>query len=327
MQQYPSYHKPNTHKFLSKVEGVPVKYGNTTFVENSYEIWEDENNNKYVKMDMSKKCVLFDYDDLEKIINKKTRWYIGNNGQGYAVNNKIYMHHIVTDFKGSGKGTKNSIDHINREKLDNRKVNLRHAGIKEQIQNSKGIIPGTKRDRKYNAIEIPEELNKPEFFIPGSNSPFPSYVCYQQEKDGEKIIKKYIVIRDHLAQKHELFINNEPIRTVIKSHQSVNGDIVEKYKDIMEKTKILDEVYRIYQETGNKNIKMEESKHVYEILHEIEKEVSNRKAVIKYDSNGKIIAEYKSLTEAATAHDVTSITIKRKINGNVIHEGYYFKFA
>jgi hypothetical protein len=77
------------------------------------------------------------------------------------------------NFVGKGKGTANlSIDHINRDKLDNRMSNLRIVDCKTQHSNAKGIIPGTKRSRKQNAQTLPEGITE---------DMMPKYVVYYSE--------------------------------------------------------------------------------------------------------------------------------------------------
>ena len=62
---------------------------------------------------------------------------------------------------GNGQGTKNvSVDHIDRDPLNNRIENLRIATRTEQEQNSKGIAVGTKRARKHNAKPLPEGITQ-----------------------------------------------------------------------------------------------------------------------------------------------------------------------
>lgn len=80
---------------------------------------------------------------------------------GYILGNQLYIHQIVMDCYGNGKGTKNvSVDHIDRNPLNNTMENLRIATREEQEQNSKGIATGTKRARKHNAKPLPEGLTQ-----------------------------------------------------------------------------------------------------------------------------------------------------------------------
>lgn len=73
-----------------------------------------------------------DSDVVEKTL-RKYRWYMKN---GYAVTSiaykRIKMHHLVL-----GKPPKSKeIDHINRDRLDNRKQNLRFVSSLENGQNT-----------------------------------------------------------------------------------------------------------------------------------------------------------------------------------------------
>lgn len=75
---------------------------------------------------------VIDDDDFEKI--SKFKWHL-NNGYAQAKKGKAhyYMHRIIA------KTPSNMIcDHINRNKLDNRKENLRNVTAKE---NSKNLSP------------------------------------------------------------------------------------------------------------------------------------------------------------------------------------------
>ena len=99
--------------------------------------------------------------EYEKTIEKKLSWCIGKNG--YVSNSiiKLYLHQIIMDCHGNGKGTGTvSVDHINRDRLDNRKKNLRVVGQKEQTDNSSGVLVGTKRQRQANAKQLPEGITQ-----------------------------------------------------------------------------------------------------------------------------------------------------------------------
>lgn len=95
--------------------------------------------------------------DFEKEQNngKKITWFKCQNGY-IAGSNKLFMHQVITNCYGNGKGTKLiSVDHIDRDPLNNSYENLRIATREEQEQNSKGIMSGTKRARKQNAKPLP----------------------------------------------------------------------------------------------------------------------------------------------------------------------------
>ena len=86
---------------------------------------------------------------------KKITWFKAKNGyiSGTA---KLFMHQIITNCYGNGKGTNTiSVDHIDRNPLNNTFDNLRTATRIEQQQNSNGIIPDTKRARKGSAKQLP----------------------------------------------------------------------------------------------------------------------------------------------------------------------------
>jgi hypothetical protein len=102
---------------------------------------------------------IIDYE-IKEHNGKKLTWFKQRNG--YIMNSyNLYIHQIIMECYGNGKGTKLiSVDHIDQDPLNNSYENLRLATRKEQENNSKGIKQGTKRERKSNAISLPEELTQ-----------------------------------------------------------------------------------------------------------------------------------------------------------------------
>ena len=130
--------------------------------------------------------------NYEKLLNnnKKLTWYKHQNGYILSSNN-LYIHQIITGCYGNGKGTINiSVDHIDQDPLNNSWENLRIATRKEQEQNSKGIKPDTKRERKHNAQELPDGITQ---------EIMKKYVVYYKDyADKEKKrLREYFRIESH----------------------------------------------------------------------------------------------------------------------------------
>lgn len=93
-------------------------------------IYESEN---YLSISVDGQDCYIDIDDYDKI--KKYHWYI--NPGGYVCSSKngktIFIHRIIMNFDGDF--TKQQTDHINRNKLDNRKSNLRIVSVSENAHN------------------------------------------------------------------------------------------------------------------------------------------------------------------------------------------------
>jgi hypothetical protein len=83
--------------------------------------------------------VLVDDEDFAAL--SQNGWYVDSGGYaartvwgGGAPGKKIYMHRVVV---GAEAGGKTKVDHINGNKLDNRRSNLRECSHKENIRNQK----------------------------------------------------------------------------------------------------------------------------------------------------------------------------------------------
>lgn len=128
--------------------------------------------------------------DYEKQNNCKITWFKASNGY-ICGNNKLYIHQVITGCYGNGKGTSNiSVDHIDRNPLNNSFINLRISQFEEQHSNAKGIISGTKRDRKVNARPLPDGITQ---------DMLRKYVVYYKDyADKEKRkLREYFKVEKH----------------------------------------------------------------------------------------------------------------------------------
>lgn len=169
--------------------------------------------------------------EFEKINNIKITWCMTING--YIIgNNNLYVHQIIMDCYGNGKGTKNiSVDHIDRNPLNNCYNNLRIATFEEQQNNSKGILPGTKRERKQSAKDLPE--------------------CITQE-----MMKKYVVYyhewlnKEHTKKREFFKVEKHP--KLDKPWMTTKSEKVSIQEKLKQANKVVDDLENnIYSEKEN----------------------------------------------------------------------------
>lgn len=97
----------------------------------------------------NEKCrALIDLDDVEKV--KNIKWCLKSNG--YVHNGKVYLHRIIMDVDDNV-----FIDHINRNKLDNRKSNLR---ICTRQQNNFNRGKRTDNTSGFSGVDFYKRENK-----------------------------------------------------------------------------------------------------------------------------------------------------------------------
>lgn len=107
-------------------------------------------------------------------------------------NSTIYIHQVITNYYGNGSGTGGlSVDHIDRNPLNNRLKNLRIATSEEQHANAKGILPYTKKGRRNDAVKLPENINQ--------KTDIPKYITYNINSYGKnkEVKREYFKIENH----------------------------------------------------------------------------------------------------------------------------------
>lgn len=112
---------------------------------------------------------VFDKDDFEKV--EKRAWHVSSGkyiGSTFyldgGVKLELYLHNLVMNRMAfNGKGQRESVDHINRNGLDNRKENLRIVSQSQQNINQ----PRKKRDVVLPADcgILPEEIPKHIWYV------------------------------------------------------------------------------------------------------------------------------------------------------------------
>jgi len=202
------------HTIIKEYEGKISKIGRYCGIEKNkyWLVKNDETKEEYYIIDCGKPdIVMVDKESINKIIEINNAWYYCKNGYIAAkINNKqIYMHAFLMNHIGHGKG-QDSVDHIDRNKLNNRLNNLRIVSQSEQNRNT------GKRNRKYNACPLPDGITQEEL---------PKYVVYYKDRNHFKVEKhpkqeegerwsstksKKISIRDKLdrAIKHVQFLDS-----------------------------------------------------------------------------------------------------------------------
>jgi hypothetical protein len=194
---------------------------------NKYWFIEDKKTKeKYYLMDCSNnRLTKIDEESINKVVNEDVKWTVCNN---YVVaefekNKKKALHAFLMNHSGHGleKGVL-SVDHINRDKLDNRLSNLRLTNQSEQNVNKVYV---KNINSKYNT-------NRPKGM---ENINLPRYVEYRTEN---KKNKETIVFRDFFILEHPSCPKYGEKNQCVSS-KSMKLEPIEKFNYIIDKMKEL----------------------------------------------------------------------------------------
>jgi len=226
------YILPNADKLkiLSSHPGHFVIQGcNTGSLKNPHWLVEDAEKIQYYMMYVNNQTyTMFAKEDYKEIINPDKDSFCSWNFHkiiGYVAtkcypdkNNTMHYLHTIICSKYDKKNSTNtdlSVDHINRNKLDNRFNNLRFATQSEQNQNQ------DKRRRQKTAKDLPADIKQ---------SDLPKFVVYYSEKYGpnKEHSREWFNIEKHpnLIKKRWSTTKSNKI-TIINKLQSVKSKIEE----------------------------------------------------------------------------------------------------
>jgi hypothetical protein len=166
---------PNYINIITSYSGHKVSMGKTagTIYNPYYKVYDvnDKEKHTFFAMKCSDDTIFYFSEKSKDYIVGKT-WFKMSNGYISTMIKKdnsksgIYLHQLIAKTELGKCKEGESVDHINRNKLDNRIENLRWAS--QSLQNSNT----DKRNRKHNAKPLPDGLKQTDI---------PKYVVYYHE--------------------------------------------------------------------------------------------------------------------------------------------------
>lgn len=145
---------------------------------------------------------ILDFEEKER--NGRKFCWIRKNNTNYVRanhnNTSIYIHQVILNFYGNGSGTAGlSVDHIDRNPSNNQLGNLRIATSEEQHANSKGVVPDTKKGRRKDAVDLPNDIAK--------QMDIPKFITYNINKYGKdkEFSREYFKIENHPLLKEKVW--------------------------------------------------------------------------------------------------------------------------
>ncbi len=227
---------------------------------------KDDLYTKISKRDINK--VLTFFGNAENKINFRPTWRLFSNGYvACTINNQgkqkvYYLHQLVMDVHDEDlTNYEKTVDHINQDKLDNRRKNLRLVNM--SIQNSNR----DKAERRCDACELPDGLTQ---------SDLPKFIVYRKE----------ILDKDTGKSREYFYIDSHPkLEKRWETSKSNNVSIKEKLKQAKLKLQQIEEIISDAQYNKQSGA-----------INKLDLPVGIRLS----NSNDKLIYDYRNLTDRYT---------------------------
>lgn len=234
------FNKPQNVKILE--EGIPkiITEGKCSGqYRNMYWKVEDSNNKYYIMHiygDLYSKISINDIDKVLNFNNIRPTWGISNDyiktnikiGENYKV---VYLHQYIMDVHFEDNSSmKKTVDHTNRDKLDNRRENLRFANMSEQNSNR------DKQKRQKNACILPDGIKQ---------SDLPKYVCYHKrcyDKENNSWREFFTIDQNHPKLDKSWATSKSNNITIKEKLDQVNL----KLKELNGETPIVEPEYKLF---------------------------------------------------------------------------------
>jgi len=178
-----------------------------------YLVLDTETTEQFILMEIKENIYTkLSLESIDKVKETNSSWFLCKNG--YIASNfnglQIYLHQYLMNLFGQGKGS-TSIDHINRDKLDNRLCNLRYANASLQNSNM------DKKQRQKNAQGLPEGITQNDL---------PKYVYYCSETINKNSANEYV--REFFRIEGHPNLNKK----CVSSSKSTKVSIIDKLNEI-----------------------------------------------------------------------------------------------
>jgi hypothetical protein len=232
---------PEGFQIGQRHEGITQRMGKSAGIESNwyYDAIDSRNEECIIMFCRPEGYTILDKNVIPRIRENEQRlvtWFIMKNGYvaGHIMTDmglkNVYLHQILMEYRGHGRGSDN-IDHINRNKLDNRMENLRISTQSEQTANRDKV------SRQRTAKELPAEIQ-------GS---LPKFVVYYKERVASNSTREFFTVEGHplQKQKEKHVVNSQTSQLASRRWATTKSNkvsIIDKLEQAKEYLTFLDEL-------------------------------------------------------------------------------------